>query len=64
MRRIARTELRVREAARLGFRRVLVPEGTQARALAGVELIEVGEVADAVAWLCASARVHPPVNSR
>jgi DNA repair protein RadA/Sms len=63
VRRIARTELRVREAARLGFRRVLVPEGTQTRGLAGVETIEVGEVADAVAWLRASARVHTPVNN-
>ncbi len=63
VRRIARTELRVREAARLGFRRVLVPEGTQTRGLAGVEAIEVGEVADAVAWLRASARVHTTVNN-
>ncbi len=60
VRRVARTELRVREAARLGFRRVLVPEGTSARAPAGAELIEVAEVADAVAWLRASARGNVP----
>ena len=64
VRRVARTELRVREAARLGFRRVLVPEGTQARALAGVAAIEVAEVADAVAWLRASAPGHGSVNRR
>jgi DNA repair protein RadA/Sms len=63
VRRVARSELRVREAARLGFRRVLVPEGTQTRALAGVECIEVREVADAVAWLRASRAVHTPVNN-
>jgi len=63
VRRVARSELRVREAARLGFRRVLVPEGTQTRALAGAECIEVREVADAVAWLRASRGVHTPVNN-
>ena len=63
VRRVARSELRVREALRLGFRRVLVPEGTQARAPAGAECIEVREVADAVAWLRASRSVHTPVNN-
>ena len=57
VRRVARTELRVREAARLGFRRVLVPEGTQTRALGRSRArSKCGEVADAVAWLRASAR--------
>jgi len=59
---VARAELRIREAARLGFRRVLVPEGTQVRASAGAELIAVREVAEAVAWLRASRAVHSPVN--
>jgi len=63
VRRVARTELRVREAARLGFRRVLVPEGTQARSPAGAECIEVREVADAVAWLRTSRSVNTPVNN-
>ena len=60
---VPRAELRIREAARLGFRRVLVPEGTQLRASAGAELIPVREVAEAVAWLRASRPVHSPVNS-
>jgi DNA repair protein RadA/Sms len=64
LRRIPRTELRVREAARLGFRRVLVPEGTQARALADVEAIELADLSDAVAWLRASQAVHGAVNGR
>jgi DNA repair protein RadA/Sms len=60
VRRVARAELRIREAARLGFRRVLVPEGTQVRAAAGAELIAVREVAEAVAWLRARRPVHGP----
>jgi len=59
---VARAELRIREAARLGFRRVLVPEGTELRASAGAELIAVREVAEAVSWLRASRAVHGPVN--
>jgi DNA repair protein RadA/Sms len=59
---VPRAELRIREAARLGFRRVLVPEGTQVRASAGAELIAVREVAEAVAWLRASRPVHGAVN--
>jgi DNA repair protein RadA/Sms len=59
---VPRVELRIREAARLGFRRVLVPEGTQVRGSAGAELIPVPEVAEAVAWLRASRPVHRPVN--
>jgi DNA repair protein RadA/Sms len=52
VRRVGRIEQRLREAARLGFRRVLVP--TQL-AGGGGEGIGVADVAAAVAWLRASA---------
>ena len=53
VRRVGRIDLRVREAVRLGFRRVLLPERVvaDARAPAGAQLIPVAEVADAVRWL-------------
>jgi len=53
VRRVARIEPRIREAARLGFRRVLVPARTPA--LAGATLIPVADVAAALAWLRAEA---------
>jgi DNA repair protein RadA/Sms len=52
VRRVARIDLRLREAARLGFRRLLLPEGAASGDLpAGAERIAVRDVADAVAWL-------------
>ena len=53
VRRVARTDLRVREALRLGFRRVLVPEGVVAAGdgLPGAALVPVADLAGAVAWL-------------
>ena len=53
VRRVSRSDLRVREAARLGFRRVLLPDAVaaEARAPAGAELVPVGDLAAAVAWL-------------
>ncbi len=51
VRRIGRVDLRVREAARLGFRRVLVPAGTDLAAPTEAEVIEVDHVAAAVDWL-------------
>jgi DNA repair protein RadA/Sms len=58
VRRVGHLEQRVREAARLGFRRVLVPRGVgaAARAIEGCESIEVADVAEAVSWLRASHR--------
>jgi DNA repair protein RadA/Sms len=62
---VPRAELRIREAVRLGFRRVLVPEGAELRGPSGAERIAVREVADAVAWLKRASRpVHNPVNER
>ncbi len=53
VRRVGRLDLRLAEAARLGFRRVLVPEtvATEVAAPAGVTPVPVRDVADAVAWL-------------
>jgi len=53
VRRIPRVDLRVREAARLGFRRVLVPKTVQASAPSppDCELVPIADVAAAVAWL-------------
>lgn len=53
VRRVARLDLRLREAARLGFRRVLVPEGAgaDARSPEGAEIVPVANVAAAVRWL-------------
>ena len=57
-RRVGRIDLRLREATRLGFRRLLLPEGSAAgaRAPAGAELVPLREVAEAVRWLRASRR--------
>ena len=57
VRRVARSDLRLREAARLGFRRVLLPAGVagEAKPPGGAEVIAVHEVADAVRWLRESA---------
>jgi DNA repair protein RadA/Sms len=62
IRRVARLDLRVREAARLGFRRVLVPE-TGGKALPS-GCVAVRDVAAAVAWLRAHAAVHGGVYDR
>jgi DNA repair protein RadA/Sms len=52
VRRVGRIDLRMREAARLGFRRLLLPEAAFAGALpGGAEPVPVRDVADAVAWL-------------
>ena len=53
VRRVGRNDLRVREAVRLGFRRLLLPEAAAAEAGApkGAELIPIREVGDAVRWL-------------
>ncbi len=57
IRRVARIDLRVREAIRLGFRRVLIPAGVELPAAIEKEadLIRVDDVAAAVSWLRASS---------
>ena len=58
IRRVARTELRVAEALRLGFRRVLLPEGSSdlpADAPKGA-LVGVRDLAQALTWLRGGGR--------
>jgi len=59
VRRAGRIDLRLREAARLGFRRVLVPErvAPDLADVPGVEPVPVGTLDDAVRWL---ANAAPP----
>ena len=61
IRRVARLDLRVREAARLGFRRMLVPETGGAPQPGSVP---VRDLAAAVGWLRAQAPVHRGVYDR
>ena len=63
VRQIGRLDLRLREAARLGFRRVLVPAGAGAEVQApGAEVVRIADVAAAVEWLRASGAPHTRVN--
>jgi DNA repair protein RadA/Sms len=55
VRRVGRLEQRLREAARLGFRRVLVPAQLAGASVGGAQAIGVADVAAAVAWLRAQA---------
>jgi DNA repair protein RadA/Sms len=68
IRRVARSDLRALEAARLGFRRILLPAGVldAGAAPAGIEVIGVTDLADAVAWLrgAQSAPAAAPAASR
>ena len=56
VRRVSRLDLRVREAARLGFAQLLVPRrlAESIEAPPGCRLVPVGDVAEAVAWLRAA----------
>ena len=52
VRRVARADLRISEAARLGFRRILVPAPVPEHTSGSdCELVPISSVADAVAWL-------------
>ena len=65
IRRVARLDARVAEAARLGFRRLLVPAGARDAlpVLRGAQLVPVGDLAEAVAWL-SSTGVHGSASDR
>jgi DNA repair protein RadA/Sms len=65
IRRVARLDARVAEAARLGFRRLLIPAGAHGALSAprGAQLVPVGDVAEAVAWLSSTA-VHDAASDR
>lgn len=60
IRRVARSDLRLREAVRLGYRRVLLPKGAAEaeRLPPGAEAIGVDDLAEAVGWLRASGSGH------
>jgi DNA repair protein RadA/Sms len=51
VRRVGRLDLRVREAARLGFTRVLAPASASIEAPRNCELIPISNVGEAVQWL-------------
>jgi len=61
VRRVARLDVRLREAARLGFRRVLAPPGAPAPADVGADVVPVATLGEAVAWL---RRVARPARER
>jgi DNA repair protein RadA/Sms len=65
VRRVARLDARVAEAARLGFRRVLVPAGARDALSSprGATLVPVADLAEAVSWL-RSTGVHETVSER
>jgi len=65
IRRVARLDARVAEAARLGFRRLLIPAGAHGGLTAprGARLVPVADLAEAVAWL-SSTGVHDPASDR
>ncbi len=48
VRSVSQLELRLKEAAKLGFKRAIIPKGQAALADTGLELIPVGRVADAI----------------
>ena len=54
---VSQMELRLKEAAKLGFKRALVPKG-QKRGDVGMEVIEVGRVVDAIATALANSTQH------
>jgi len=69
VRRVGRLDLRLREAARLGFRRLLIPKSRESLTDPAIdsgpdcELIPIGKLADAVAWLRASSRASSSVHT-
>ena len=66
VRRVARLDLRVAEAARLGFRRVLVPPiaGDRPPSSHECEHVPIKNVSEAVAWLRTSTPSHANENRR
>jgi DNA repair protein RadA/Sms len=58
VRMVAQPELRLREAGKLGFRRVLMPRRRDAgkERLAGIEALEVGHLQDVLDWLYSEVR--------
>ena len=63
VRSVGRLDVRLREAGRLGFKRVLVPDGAKRPRCKGVEAIPVANVKDAVRWLRQVSVPEPPGSS-
>ena len=60
IRRVTQSESRLREAAKLGFRRALAPQsikgGRKAPKIEGLEVLEVGHLQDMIDWLYNESR--------
>jgi DNA repair protein RadA/Sms len=60
VRMVSQPELRLREAGKLGFRRVLMPKRRDAKAergtVAGVQVLEIGHLQDVIDWLYSEVR--------
>jgi DNA repair protein RadA/Sms len=59
VRMVSQPEMRLREAGKLGFRRVLMPRRRDARKerdVAGVEVLEIGHLQDLLDWLYSEVR--------
>ncbi len=56
---VSQMELRLKEAAKLGFKRALIPKG-QKRSGMGIDVTEVGRVVDAIATALANSTQHEP----
>ncbi|MEL6556164.1 MAG: DNA repair protein RadA [Cyanobacteria bacterium J06621_11] len=59
---VSQMELRLKEAAKLGFKRALVPKGQKRDGL-GMEVLEVGRVVDAIATALANSTQHEPTEA-
>ncbi|TVQ47699.1 MAG: DNA repair protein RadA [Gloeocapsa sp. DLM2.Bin57] len=59
---VAQMELRLKEAAKLGFKRAIVPKGQAFPDDLGLEIIPVGKVIDAIIKAIPSQRVNNPSN--
>ncbi len=58
---VSQMELRLKEAAKLGFQQAIIPKG-QSFANVGLEVIPVGRVVDAIAIALAAPQSHDAVN--
>ena len=48
LRSVSQIELRLKEAAKLGFKRAIIPKGQNAPEVLGIEIVSVGKVIDAI----------------
>jgi DNA repair protein RadA/Sms len=55
IRSVSSLDLRIKEAHRLGFEKIVVPASGKFSAAKGIEVIKFAKLEEAVAWLCAKA---------